>query len=357
MRSLILLLALLPNSILLAQGKNVESVFDRTLRSCVFIAAPLPDQPRKVATGTGSFIGTMPRTNLPVVITNYHVVAPCIKENGKHDPVLVMFPVKNRNGEVEQSRAKYLEGLTDPAFTIKGRIVTYLKNKDLALVELQIQQVPKGITVLSLAPSSPKPGSKVHTIGNTGAGGMWSYTEGSVRSIYDKTLMAKLGDDKILKVEARMIESTNPTNKGDSGGPLVNNDGEMVGVTQGGVLDANAVSTFIDIAEVKALLLQAKITVPRRGTTTTAKTSEKKENNTDVAKSASEKPAATEKSSPKVDRREESAQNKLKFAKTAIKGKDFTTAESFLKQIVEDYDDTQAVVEAKSLLDDIKKKK
>lgn len=356
MRSLTLLLALLPSSALLAQGKNVESVFERTLRSCVFIAAPLPDEPRRVSTGTGSFIGTMPRTNLPVVITNYHVVAPCIKENGKHDPVLVMFPVKNRNGEVEQSRAKYIEGLTDPAFTTKGRIVAYLKNKDLALVELQIQQVPKGITVLGLAANSPKPGAKVHTIGNTGAGGMWSYTEGSVRSVYDKKLMAKLGEGNILKVEARMIESTNPTNKGDSGGPLVNNDGDLVGVTQGGVVDANAVSTFIDIAEVKALLLQAKINVPRRGTTTAAKTSEKKETNTDVAKSASEKPAS-EKSAPKTDRREESAQNKLKFAKSAIKGKDYSTAESFLKQIVEDYDDTQAVVEAKSLLEEIRKKK
>jgi S1-C subfamily serine protease len=357
MRSLTLLLALLPSSDLLAQGKNVESVFERTLRSCVFIAAPLPDEPRRVSTGTGSFIGTMPRTNLPVVITNYHVVAPCIKENGKHDPVLVMFPVKNRNGEVEQSRTKYIEGLSDPAFTTKGRIVAYLKNKDLALVELQIQQVPKGITVLGLAGNSPKPGAKVHTIGNTGAGGMWSYTEGSVRSVYDKKLMAKLSEGNILKVEARMIESTNPTNKGDSGGPLVNNDGELVGVTQGGAIDANAVSTFIDIGEVKALLLQAKINVPRQGkTTASVKPPEKKESTSEVAKSTSEK-SLPEKTASKTDRREESAQNKLKFAKSAIKGKDYSTAESFLKQIVEDYDDTQAVVEAKSLLEEIRKKK
>src|SRR5439155_10848305 len=39
------------------------------------------------------------------------------------------------------------------------------------------------------------------------------------------------------------------TNPGDSGGPLVNNDGELVGVTQGGSREGTLLSTFIDVSE------------------------------------------------------------------------------------------------------------
>jgi len=344
-------LLLLPLSALQAQGKNVDTLFDKTLRSCVFIASPLPDKPRMVATGTGSFIGHSSGTNLPIVITNYHVVAPCIKEDGKHDPVLVMFPAKNEKGDLEQSRELYMKKLGNPNNTIRGKIVAYLKNKDLALVELQMKQLPKGVTLVGLAQNSPKPGARVHTIGNTGAGGMWSYTEGSVRSVYVKKIMAEIAEGKTLRVEARVIESSNPTNKGDSGGPLVNDSGELVGVTQGGVIEANALSTFIDINEVKALLQQAKVQVPRRGTSLASKPDNTKESSSDVAKTNSEKPAQ------KADPREAAAESKLSFAKRAMKVKDFGVAEDFLKQIMIDYEDTKAVVEAKSLLEEIKKGK
>ncbi len=40
-----------------------------------------------------------------------------------------------------------------------------------------------------------------------------------------------------------------------------------------------------------------------------------------------------------------------------MKVKDFGVAEDFLKQIMIDYEDTEAVVEAKSLLEEIKKGK
>ena len=51
-----------------------------------------------------------------------------------------------------------------------------------------------------------------------------------------------------------MVETDSPTNPGDSGGPLLNAKGELVGVTQGGALNAQLVSTFIDVSEVKQLL-------------------------------------------------------------------------------------------------------
>lgn len=341
-----------------AQGtKAGETVFDKTLRSTVFVLSPLGDGSRRAATGSGSFIGLSPRTNLPLIITNYHVVAPCVKSDGNHTEVRVMFPVKNSRGEVEQDRSKYMQSSGDPIYTFRGKIVTYLKNKDLALVEVQFdagQKLPKGVTTLPLAQNSPRPSSRVHTIGNTGAGGMWSYTEGSVRSIYDKKFVVQIGQGESLTIEARMIESSNPTNKGDSGGPLVNDEGELVGVTQGGITSANQLSTFIDLSEVKTLLKDKKVIIPRR-TTTVAQASPDKtapESSKEVAKAEKEKPAEE-----KLDPREKAALSKLNFAKRAMKVKDYSIAEDFLKQIISDYDDTKQVVEARSLLEEVKKKK
>lgn len=348
-----LLIWLLASSTVLAQAKT-DTVFDKTLRSCAFILAPFSDGTSRAATGTGSYVGFAPKTNLPVVITNYHVVSPCVKENGKHSDVRVMFPVKNSKGEVEQSRSKYLQSSGDPSFTCAGKILAYSKTKDLALVELQLEAraLPRGMTTLPLAANTIRPSTRVHTIGNTGAGGMWSYTEGSVRSIYEKKFSVQLSPSETLNIEARMIESSNPTNKGDSGGPLVNDEGELVGVTQGGVVSANQLSTFIELSEVKALLKEKKITVPRRATTVvqnlTSK-SEKTDSTKDAAKTSPEKPTA------RIDPRETAAESKLRFAKRALQVKDYGIAEDFLKQILADYDDTKAVVEAKSMLEEIKK--
>ena len=355
--TLCLALCFLASSNLLAQGKSAstDTVYDKTLRSTVLVISPIADMPGRASSGSGSYIGTAPKTNLPVIITNYHVVAPCVRENGKHAEVRVMFPVKNSKGEIEQSRQFYVNNSSDPVYTVRGKILAYLKEKDLALVEIQLdpskgQQLPRGVTNLPLAANSPRPSAKVHTIGNTGAGGMWSYTEGNVRSIYDKNFSVNMSNKEALKISARMIECTNPTNKGDSGGPLVNDNAELVGVTQGGVIDANQLSTFIDIQEVKALLRQQKINVPTKRNTTIAQNStEMKEEKTNVAKKETAKTA--------VDPREAAAERKLTAARRAFKVQDLSLAESFAKDVLTDFPETKTVVEAKSLLEEIKKAK
>src|SRR5262245_23149110 len=57
------------------------------------------------------------------------------------------------------------------------------------------------------------------------------------------------------------------------------------------------------------------------------------------------------------DPRESAAEGKLRNARRAFKVKDYDLAENFLKQIISDYGETKTVVEAKSLLDEIKKTK
>lgn len=364
MRSILCLLFL--PVVLTAQSKttSTESVYDRTLRSTVFVIAPVQDNSGRASTGSGSFIGAAPRTNNPVIITNYHVIAPCVNENGKHGEVRVMFPMKNGKGEVEQNRSKYLQSSSDAVYTFRGKVLHYLKIKDLALVEILVdaqkgQRLPKGVAMLPLSISSPRPSSRVHTIGNTGAGGMWSYTEGNVRSIYEKRFEARLGSSERLRVEARVIESSNPTNQGDSGGPLVNDDAELVGVTQGGVTNANQLSTFIDIQEVRALLQQQKIVLPTRRSATVAQSLPDKQDKVDANRDmASNLPAKKDsEKAATVDPRESAADGKLRNARRAMKVKDYDLAESFLKQIVSDYADTKAIVEARSLLEDIRKAK
>lgn len=347
---LLLLIAVQPA---LAQGKTADSIFDKTLRSCVFIVAAASEGSSRVFTGTGSYVGN--RSGNPIVVTNYHVIASCLKESGRHNEVIVMFPVKNSRGEVEQNRSRYLQSSKDSAFTFRGRIVAYAKTKDLALIELILEKrsLPKGVTALPLAANSPRPSSRVHTIGNTGVGGMWSYTEGNVRSIYDKQFAVRLGNSEVLQINAKLIESSNPTNKGDSGGPLVNDDGELVGVTQGGVTTANQLSTFIDLSEVKALLQQQKITLPRRSATLAQQPQEK--NGDMQANSAEASKNVPEKEKPKINPREAEAASKLRFAQRAFKVKDYGIAEQFLKQIINDYDDTAAVTEARTLLEEVKK--
>jgi S1-C subfamily serine protease len=337
----------------LAQAKK-ESVFEKMLHSSVFVVAPMPDK-KKASTGTGSYVGTSPKKN-PTILTNYHVIAPVV-DGGADREVRVMFPARNSQGELEQNRNRYAESINDPAYVFRGRVLTYSKKKDLALIELFVdkargQQLPRGAYPIPLAAGSPSPSTRVHTVGNTGAGGMWSYTPGNVRSVYERTMRSLMDGDEILEVNARIIEATNQTNQGDSGGPLVNDDGELVGVTQGSIIKANGIAIFIDILEVKALLRENKIEVPRRSATV-AQNPPKAESKTE-----GDLPRATAKvEERKTDPREAAAESKLRNAKRAIREKDYKLAEEFLKDLLNLFDDSKAAEEARKLLEELKKKK
>jgi S1-C subfamily serine protease len=352
-----LFFCLLPSA-LFAQSKTgsaAETIFDKMLHSTVFVLTPIPDQPNRAATGSGSLIGTVPKSGNAVIITNYHVVAPSLGRGGNRE-VRIMFPVRNAKGDLDQNRQHYLQSTDDPTYLFRGKVLAIQKSKDLALVELFVdaargQQLPRGSHVVPLAGNSPKPSSSVHTLGNTGAGGMWNYTQGFVRSVVDdRQFVIELPSEGRVEINARVIETTNATNRGDSGGPLVNDAGELVGITQSGATNANSLSVFIDIQEVKTLLRDNKITVPKRVMTAQSAPAQTAPPRTE---SVASKP-----STPPVDPRELEAESKLRNARRAIaRDKDYGLAESFVKDILSDYSDTKAAAEAKSLLEEIKKKK
>ncbi len=192
----------------------------------------------KLATGSGSLIDKGRR----LVLTNYHVV-------GEVKRATVFFPALDGKKVVPERRF-YLD--RSAKLGIPGEIMEVDKAADLALI--RIDRLPEGAPEMPLAAESPDPGQTVHSLGNPGrSGALWVYTPGKVRQVYSKTWKAKL-DDRTHTFEARVIETDSPTNPGDSGGPLVNDKGELVGVTEGGATDAQLLSLFVDLSEVKKLL-------------------------------------------------------------------------------------------------------
>ena len=211
------------------------TVYQKVLRSTVWVHS---ERSRGTATGTGSLIDKGRR----LVLTNYHVV-------GDVKRATVYFPAFENNKAVSE-KAYYTS--RSGRLGIPGDVVELDKGADLALV--RVDRLPEGAMEISLG-ASPDPGQTVHSIGNPGSSGaLWVYTPGKVRQVYDKKWQAELDPRTILTFQAKIIETDSPTNPGDSGGPLANDKSELIGVTQGGAIKAQSLSTFIDIAEVKRLM-------------------------------------------------------------------------------------------------------
>jgi hypothetical protein len=211
-------------------------VYQKTLKSVAWIHSPRGQG--KLATGTGSLIDRKHR----LILTNYHVV-------GDGDRVTVLFPSYDK-GKLIAERDYYLDRIKRNG--IRGRVVARDLRRDLALI--QLEELPEGVEALPLAATSVSPGQTVHSLGNPGgSGALWVYTPGKVRQVYYKKWKADL-DGKVATFEAEVVETDSATNPGDSGGPLVNDQAQLVGVTQGGAVNARLLSTFIDVSEVKLFL-------------------------------------------------------------------------------------------------------
>lgn len=220
-------------------------LYEQAVPSVVWV---LSDRSGGLATGSGALIDADKR----LVLTNYHVV-------GTSPKARVFFPAFRENQPIPE-REYYQDRANRLA--IAGRVVALDKKADLALIELE--KLPAGVKAIPLASRSPTPGATVHSIGNPGkSGALWGYVKGTVRQVYQKRWRARLDRFQIANFEARIIETDSATNPGDSGGPLLNDEGELVGVTQGGAIDAQLVSTFIDISEVKRLLDSSRLSRPQ----------------------------------------------------------------------------------------------
>lgn len=235
-----------------AQAGGGETIYARLVPGCVWLWAPR-DQNR-FSIGTGVLVDWDRR----LIVTNQHVV-------GGAREVYVLFPLYSADGRLIAERQIYVRQVAEGQ-ALRGSVLARKPQQDLALV--QVPRLPVHAVALPLSSQKVRPGQRVHAIGNPGAsnGGMWLYTEGKVRQAFFGELRARSrGDTDEQVVRAYLIETTNPTNEGDSGGPLVNDQGELVGITQGGAREARLLSFFIDVSEVKALLAEVGVRSPKSG--------------------------------------------------------------------------------------------
>jgi len=238
------------------------SAYKIVLRSTVWVHSDRGGG--KLATGSGSLVDRGRR----LVLTNYHVV-------GDVKRATVFFPDYGSDRKAISERRHYSRG---GRLAIPGEVIEVDKQGDLALI--RIDRVPAGVPALKLAATSPDPGQTVHSIGNPGkSGALWVYTPGKVRQVYSKKWRAKLDERTIHTFQAKVIETDSPTNPGDSGGPLVDDRGELVGVTQGGAIDAESLSIFVDLSEVKRIIDRRSVQALRSmdAATTSAQEPPKKE--------------------------------------------------------------------------------
>lgn len=241
-----------------AQDNVGSQVYKKVIRSVVWVHST---RDRGLATGSGTLIDKDKR----LILTNYHVV----EDNPK---ARVFFP-DFRDDQPIAEKKHYTDRASRIA--IPGRVIAIDKSVDLALI--QLDRIPEGTTAVPLATKVAEPGQSVHSIGNTGkSDALWGYVPGKVRQIYKHEWSAQLGSGRTLRCRGEVVETDSATNPGDSGGPLLNDRGELIGVTHGGATNAQLLSTFISLTEVRKLLksegvVSAKAEVPKPSVTTASK--------------------------------------------------------------------------------------
>ena len=214
-----------------AEG-TAEEVYARTLRGTALILTP-------TTTGTGWVIDL----EQGILVTNEHVVT-------THEKVEVIFPTYDKDKRPVAERSYYRRNA--PRFA--AEVIDADGQRDLAVIRLK-ERPPEGVTAVKLAEREPRPGDRVHSIGNPDASdALWVYSTGTVRQVYRKEWRYQTGPVR----SARVVETQAAINPGDSGGPVVNDAGELVAVVSGRLPEASLMSWFIGASEVKGYFEEAR---------------------------------------------------------------------------------------------------
>ncbi len=215
-----------------ARAAESEDVYSRTLRGTGLILAPN-------CSGTGWVVD---REN-GLMVTNHHVVT-------SHAEVDVVFPEYDNSGQPVPELSYYIRH----GKRLRADVIDADGPRDLALIRLR-EKLPPGVAELKLASREPRPGDRVHSVGNPSASGaLWIYSTGRVRQVYRKEWRYSDGPART----ARVVEMQSPINPGDSGGPVVNDDAEVVGVVSGKKTDAALMSWCIAATEARDYLAFAR---------------------------------------------------------------------------------------------------
>jgi len=341
---------------LAADDTDSATLYKKVLDSCVFIVTPLEGG---AASGSGSLLDAEKR----YILTNYHVVEEVSK-------IFVQFPVHNKDGSILTDKKQYIERI--PAgLAMKGTVLFRDKTRDLAIV--QLDRLPATAVPIKLAKKSVDVGERTWNIGSPGAvHHVFSITGGEIRAVGMEDL-AVGGGGEVLRIKAKMVTATNPTNPGDSGGPLFNKHGEQVAVTESGNTRAQNVNLFVDVSEVWGFLKEKKIELKQNERPPEPKGPDKKygidghkpKKDTIVPEPKTDAPGTTppaKKADPTPDPATPPAaspEDEKKAAELLSQAKLFEDDDkeyfaAKLKKIVAQYPATAAGKEAKKLLDALK---
>jgi predicted Zn finger-like uncharacterized protein len=235
-----------PPDVSTAGRPSSEKVYERVCKSTVLILVAKRSGNQLVLAGQGS--GTLIDKTNRLVLTNDHVA-------GSAADIAVFFQAFDKGRRIGEINY-FMEQLEkSKAEVIHGKLVYTDKRVDLALV--QLDRLPPDAQALPIADKSPAVTNSVLSVGHPkgiGGGGLWVHTSGEIRQFQARRKWRAGDETGVTDHQADVILTNSQTNPGDSGGPLVNMRAQLVGVTQGGVRDANALSIFIDLPEVRKLL-------------------------------------------------------------------------------------------------------
>jgi S1-C subfamily serine protease len=347
LQGLPLLLILLVGTTAQSQNDKALSgkeVYQKALKASVWVRPVKGDLGGYSSSTSGS--GSVIDAKQNLVLTNYHVIEDHEKPGTVNPNAVIFFPAFDEKKRLISERDFYTK-LFSARGGFFGKVIAHNQKADLAIIRLE--RMPPGTPALRMAKASPDVGENVHSIGSPGvSGALFAYTPGSVKAVYNHKWRAMRGpnDPDPLQLDARIIETNSGTNRGDSGGPLLNDKGELIGVTQGGNIGSGdrAISYFIDITEVKSLLVARKIKLSGVPAATTASTATPKD-------STGSTPSADE-----MAKREKLAASKLDFAKAYIRDDKKERATEKLDEIIKGYPETAAAKEARELIATLKKK-
>src|SRR5262249_16778454 len=160
-----------------------------------------------------------------------------------HEKVEVIFPTYGKDGRPVAEKSHYRQD----AKRFVADVIDGDGRRDLAIIRLR-ERPPEGVAEFTLAEREPRPGDRVHSIGNPDASdALWVYSAGTVRQVYRKEWRYRSGPAHL----ARVVETQAAINPGDSGGPVVNDAGELVAVVSGRLPEASLMSWCIAGAEVR----------------------------------------------------------------------------------------------------------
>jgi len=224
-----------------------SNVYANTLTGTVYIEVGIGND-------TGKASGWIVDRDQRLVVTNDHVV-----DSVNH--IDVYFPLYSRpEGKLLTDYPSYPRYYKQ--HYARGRVLARDRNRDLALI--QVDWLPEGVRALPLAPRGVVRGETVYSLGNSGvhtksaqAATLWRYRQARVLQVaFEKLLF----DGRTWR-EAQFIKTDDGKDHGDSGGPVVNEQGQVVGVVNGGI-PAKHLGTSVGLDDLRAFLRQAQVSTP-----------------------------------------------------------------------------------------------